>query len=548
MSMASKGSPFTEHLRRWPLFLVCTVLALGCGYYYIVRTPSIYSISSSMLLSDKSATGDNQGLKDMQIFSAVKKPTNELEVIQSTRLIRQALERGSFSVVYFEKKNYGKRELYKRSPIKLAFISVEDTTLDYVFTFIKGTDTHYRIEEFGGSSYRLGDTVSIKHENSQVRFCLIKNPSSISSWEFPVQIKFTPLNKLTEDYRKDLDLEVAREKSEILHARIECSSAQRGIDFLNALEYAYMEYDANFRQKIASNTLNVVDQQLRGVISELNGIESNSGNYKSSSNLINANLNSNILLNQQAQQQTQLQEIDNQLSTIAIIEQSIQLGESIAGNLSNSTIGTSDPVLVNSLTHLNDLLAEKNRLSMTTTENNPLNKELISQLDLAKTSVKQNIANAKKSLLAQRLNVTSSGRSLDSVIREVPRKEGRINDLQRAHVVKDNLYTYLLNRREEILISIAAEWPDIRIIDPPFASTRSVWPDKRRIAVFSFLGGILVALMISVFLSLLPKRKNMVPVTANEASVQPNTSMTASREQIDQEEAQEKANTLSPSH
>jgi len=60
--------------------------------------------------------------------------------------------------------------------------------------------------------------------------------------------------------------------------------------------------------------------------------------------------------------------------------------------------------------------------------------------------------------------------------------------------------------------------------------------------------GMLVALMISVFLSLLPKRKNMVLVTANEASAQPNTSITASREQIDQEEAQEKANTLSHSH
>ena len=191
--------------------------------------------------------------------------------------------------------------------------------------------------------------------------------------------------------------------------------------------------------------------------------------------------------NQQARQRSV--QIESQVSVVKYLLDNLR-DKAGANNIIPTLGGITDAALQSQIMKYNDLMLERNRLIQNTSENSPR----IIQVDQNLTQMRQNIIASTESFL-QSLNVQlrsaqQEERSVKGVISSVPEKEKEAMDIQRQQTIKETLYTYLLNKREETALQLAIQEANIRVVEAPFGSERPIAPRKKVIFLVALLIGV----------------------------------------------------------
>ena len=86
-----------------------------------------------------------------------------------------------------------------------------------------------------------------------------------------------------------------------------------------------------------------------------------------------------------------------------------------------------------------------------------------------------------------------------------PQSEIKTLDITRQQKIKEALYTYLLNKREETALQLAINEANIRIVEYPYGSGNPVSPHTGRILLIAFTIGLLIPAGIFWFLITMDK-------------------------------------------
>lgn len=484
-------------LRYWYLFPVFLFMCLIGAFFYLQITPPVYSTKTSILIKDQ-----NKGLSGAQgdiltelssQFGGNKLVENELEIIKSQTLMEQVIKELNLDVAYKTKDGLRTINLYKTSPV---IVKAEVVT---PFAFQEPLIIHL----VDSTHFRFNDEDKVfafnqRFNNAWGAFVITKGgPSEFTD----VQIHFTDVKNLAENMLKSLSVEQPNIKSTVLELTYEDSDVQRSKDVLNKLLDVYVQSSLTDKNSEASNTLKFIENRLGLITGELGDVEKDVESYKTNQGITDISAESQLFLENIKENDSKLNEVNTKISILESVDNYIQnAGE---GAVAPATYMIDDPVLVSLLTKFNELELQRERYARTTSPNNPLLETINTQLAGTRQSIRENVQNLKRGMAVTKRNLEGINNRFSAGLRSIPKKEREFVGIKRQQSIKEELYLYLLQKREETALAYASTVTDSRLIDAPIATFNPIKPKKALIWLGAGAAGIVIPILLINLLFLL---------------------------------------------
>lgn len=476
-----------RYLSYWPLFALLLVLSMVGAWFYVRYKIPVYSISASILIKDEEkGLGESKVLEALDLFGSRKIVDNEIKVLLSKSLAREVVrDLHLYAPVYVE------GNLFDRSGYVAAPVYVKMYKPD---SLLSGTDKIY-IRYQAPGTYVLMDNKSypvnkwVNTAYGQLMF--VPNPRYHSNYpERAVYFKLVPVKTIANNIVKQLNAQASTRQSTVVDLSLKDQVPQRGQDILNHLMTVYNAAAVRDKNTLAANTLQFVEERLKYVSAELDSVESELRNYKEHNQITDISTQGQIFLQTVSANDRKLSETSVQLAVLKKVEDYV-LKKHGSGNIVPSMLGIDDPVLSGLLEKLYAAELQYERLIKLTPENNPAVVSLKNEMDKIRPGILENIRNQRISLHASGKELEDINDNYNALLRRMPEKERELLGISRQQGVKQNIYTFLLQKREEAALSYASTVPDSRIVDEAEAGEKPVSPNKvvaYAIAILAALG------------------------------------------------------------
>lgn len=476
-----------KYLPYWPLLVLFILLSVAAAYGYLKYATPIYEASATIIIKDETRGGSEDAkLIESLVIASKKTIENEIEVLHSRSLMEKVVKAQRLYASYLKEGKLRKGDAYALTPIVIeaqnpdSIVGVQKMEFSYdksnQIVLVNNKDK-YPLNKFVSTPFGILKFLPNKYPSSALNaedskfFFSLDEPQNVASVLTKI-LKISP-NK----------------QSAIVEISYRDWVAQRAVDILNQLIITYEQVSIIEKNSLAKNTLTFVNEQLRGVTIELDSIEKKIQQYKSGSGAVDIGTQGGFYLKNVGENDQKLGDINMQLSMLNQVDKFV--GERQNGEmLAPSTLGVSDPSLSNLITQLQTTQMEYDKLKKTVGENNPKLKALEGQINSLRPSITDNIKNQKQSLIASRqsLNVTNSG--YNAMLSTVPKKEKQLLEISREHMTKANQYQTLLQKQQEIEMSLASVISNSRVVDKAMAGSEPVSPKKMMIYMMAIIGAL----------------------------------------------------------
>jgi capsular exopolysaccharide synthesis family protein len=483
-------------IRYWYLFPIFLFLFLTAAFFYLQISPPIYSTKTSILIKEEKSLTGSQGdiLTEMSSqFGGNKTVENEMEIFKSQSLIEQVVKELSLDVTYTTKDGLRTVDLYSTAPIKIKPEVITDFGYEEPLVVHMVDSTHFKFND----EEQLF-TFNQRFNNSWGAFVVTKGENS----EFrDVTVSFTEVKNLAENILKRISVQQPNVKSTVLEITYEDANVQRSKDVLNKLLDVYVQSSLNDKNSEASNTLKFIENRLGLITGELGDVEKDVESYKTNQGITDISAESQLFLENIKENDSKLNEVNTKISILESVDNYISnAGE---GAVAPATYMIDDPVLVSLLTKFNELELQRERYARTTSPNNPLLQTINTQLAGTRQSIRENVQNLKRGMAVTKRNLEGINTRFSAGLRSIPKKEREFVGIKRQQAIKEELYLYLLQKREETALAYASTVTDSRLIDAPIPTFKPIKPKKALVWGGAFALGIIIPLVLINLLFLL---------------------------------------------
>jgi len=170
-----------------------------------------------------------------------------------------------------------------------------------------------------------------------------------------------------------------------------------------------------------------------------------------------------------------LSQVNVQLAVMDQVEKYV-LAKNDQPGIVPSTFGIEDPSLTSLLTKLYDLEVQYEGLRKSTGENNPILLSIRNEIDKIKPNILENIRSLRQNLVAGKGDLTGTSDRFTAVLKKLPKKERGLVEISRQQTIKNGIYSFLLQKREETALSYNSAVADTRIVDTASAGMKPVSP------------------------------------------------------------------------
>ena len=460
----------------WYLFLISVLVFSTLAFLYIKYTPPLYTIKATLLINeDKNNNSQEQQqsvLNKIDLPNSSEVTENEMAKLKSVNLIGQVVSDLQLATSYKVKDGWRYNELYEVLPFRFFMLAPVATTENKRVLKIKIKDGNsFLIQNADGKFEEHAFNANVQ---TAIGTWKLKSTADIVKFK-NAEIKITLLDpeKLTTDYQKAINASLEDKLSSAVDLTINDNIKKRGKDILNHLIYVYNNAGVQAKNKETQSTIRFIDQRLASLTGELSSSEKDIQNFKSSNQITDIDAASKFNLDNLQANDARLNELNVQLSVVKGIERYIDAPEN--KNSVPAVVGISDPTLVSSIEKLSQLELDRQKLLATTPETNPDFEQLNRQIETTRASIKQNVQNIKSSLTNAQANIKSVNNQVESKISTIPVKERELLGIKRQQAIKENLYVYLLQKREEVSLNYATTVKNYSIIDNAFSGPVK-WP------------------------------------------------------------------------
>ncbi|MFD0791982.1 GumC family protein [Mucilaginibacter litoreus] len=498
----SGGSNQTEYLKKlwntysyhWPLFLISIVICLIGAYFYVQNTIPEYQIQAKISINDskKDQTETKAALEKLDILPTAKIIESEVAIIKSRALIRRVVNELDLWVNYQVPYHLTYKDIYDDVPLKfVANAPLNKLEKAWVMDLTVIDPGHFTLKSNKAST---GIMPFNKPLINKLGHWQINASARVKDYiGKTIRIKVDDPEAVVTKYQKEIDVILDR-NAPLIEMKMNDQVATRGVQVLNHLIGAYKYNNIDFKNRETARTLKFIDERLASLTHELSGAEKTVEDYKSSIGLTDISSQSQLYLNNIQSNDTKLNEVNIQLNVIREIEAFVN---SSSHSAVPATIGIADPGLINLVDQLTNLELRMTRMLATTPQENPIFVPIVSQIASTKEAIKNKIRSIKSSLKATKSQLQSNNSNFESSIKSIPGQERQYISFKRQQGIKENLYVYLLQKREEIALSYASTLADARTVEdayyyPPVMSL------KFPVAIALLLGLVIPAGFISL--------------------------------------------------
>lgn len=479
---------------KWRWFALSIAVCVGIAWFNYARSPFVYYRSATVIIKDPSNKTSTTGLDRFDNIINKVNVANEILQFRSKKLMREVVQRLHADVSYQVEEGLRLNELYTQSPVLLSF---PDALPEQRFSLTvtpkdKNTVELSECSGIGDGTSRtvsLNDTVEI---SKGMR--VVATPTNYygASWQnIPIRVRKFSLESMVNYYRGALGIQQEEEESSILTLALKDNSAARAEDVLNTLIFVYNEEAIRDKNQVAINTADFINERLIIIESELGSVESDLESFKQRNQIVDIASSAGMYMTESQKYSIDALELETQLRLAQFIKDYLT-DPTKDTDLIPSNTGIGDMNIESQISLYNTAKLKRDALVDDSSENNPVVQELNNSLRAMKQNIIRAVDNMIVTLNVKRNDAQSRELQAQDRVTSIPTKERQMLSIERQQKIKETLYLYLLNKREENALSQAMADNNARVIDGAEGSTQPISPNRNRILLLGLIVGLAI--------------------------------------------------------
>lgn len=503
------GLSLTELFRamrvHWIWFVISVIVCLGLGALYLMRATPMYTRSTEILLKDDSSQSLTTDLSMLGINSVPSELLNEMFIMASPEIMEQAVIKLNLNEVYSYPKFIRKAQYYNNSPVVVGAIdSLTNRTVGYSFRIKLNPDsTGFTLSKFKSAGKKVSGSVSgtfnepVETPVGSFIICptdFYANPAKKIGPQDEISYAYSPVKNCARLYCKKLQTAYDEERGNIVTLTIALPSPKQAVDVLNAIVEAYNLRWVADKNKIAMATSSFIDERLAAIEKELGDVESNITAYKSSHRMFDMEAMANIYLAQSTENQKALNELAQEIAIGKYIKQELAANDITRMLPSTASIAGTD--IQQMIASYNTQVGERNAKLQSLPEESPLIRQKTEAINNARAAILASVDAALTALNKRYEAITNIDRKTQEQLASAPGQAEYLMSEERNRKVKEELYVYLLQRREEIELNQAFTVYNTRMVTEPYGDPTPSSPNTKMILLLAIVMGCIIPTLI----------------------------------------------------
>ena len=485
-----------KYLVHWKWLVLGSLLGLLIAYLYNrYTTPEFYTGASMMVLKDdqRNIAGalPSGGASILAIDDSSLE--NQIETLRSKRLVENVIDELDFNISYFIEGNVIAVESYQNRPITIEFLSpdslVHNTEQNLFITPESSTTFRLMAESLNYSeTHKFGEIITL----DGLDFSILPREEHFRN-NNTVNVKVEPLRHVAGDFISRMTIAPKGKAQDILALSITGEVPQKSQDFLNALMRHFNLDGMADKRQVAEYTADFIQNRLQIISEELDSVEGGMADFKRENRIMDVGAGAGKYMAKSSEAEQKIFELETQLMIIREVRDALTSSEPYR-LLPNLGIQDGGGVSA-AISSYNELVLERDRLLRTSTSNNPAVEVITDRLDLVKANLLDNIEGVINAINIELRELNALDQRAENLFSTFPGLERGMRNIERQQMIKEELYLFLLQRREESAISFASTSPVAKVIDPAFTVAEPVGPKPWIILVGGFIVGLLIPLI-----------------------------------------------------
>ena len=481
-------------ISKWKWFLLSVLLFGGLSWLQYARSPLVYFRQATVIIKDPSSKPYTAGgLNRYDNYVNKVNVANELLQFRSKKLMREVVSRVHADISYQIQDGLRRNELFTRSPIAVRFV---DATLErgIAFTVIPKNEKEVLFSPSTGNdmdnvrTIAMNDTVAIGGLHVMVTPTHFYKEAWLGK---SIQVQKRPLDEVVAYYQAALGIRQEESEASILTLSLKDNSPVRAEDVLNMLITVYNEEAIRDKNQVAVNTADFINERLIIIGQELGDVETDLESFKRDNKMVDIATSANMFISESQKYNTDALELETQLQLALYIKDYLTDARKETDLIPANT-GISDMNIENQISQYNAIKLNRDKLINESSDSNPVVEELNNALHAMKQSIIRTVDNMIVGINMKRNDAQSREQQAQSRVASIPTKERQMLSIERQQKIKESLYMFLLNRREENALSQAMVDNNARVIDSADGSNAPISPQRNRILLLGILLGLAV--------------------------------------------------------
>jgi len=472
-------------LKFWYLFPLFMLVSGVLAFFYLKMEEPVYRTSALLLIKDNENSNqlDEEAIfADLGLGRTNRNLENEIMALKSTPLMYEVAEKLQLQYRYSRSDRFRDYSLYKKSPVKV--LNWEPKRKSQYLNAV--------LQAKGNGRYELTINEQVFKSEFGKELKLPYGKLTITSnhgveVNSPINIQIMPLQAAAKMLSWSVEVAKVGESS-ILELSIEDVAPERTRDVLRELIKAYNKNSVQEKNQVFKNTIKLINERIDMLANELSRAESRVENYKQRYSVMELSAEGNMIMDEMSSYSEKISETEVQLQILSSIEKFL-LENQNRFEFVPTNAGISNLTLVRQLDNFNELLAQRSKQRSDFGPSHPELKLTERQIQNLRQTIIENIQSIKNDF---QITLNANRRVLEGAkerMQSLPQRERELLEMERKKTLKENLYLYLLQKREESAISMAVTVPSGKLIEPAELPNTPVSPNSKIIWLSAiFLG------------------------------------------------------------
>ena len=509
----SQGITFKEYLNyckaKHLWFIICTTTCLLLTTGYLILKNPVYERSAQIMIKDDASPSSKltAGLSMMQGFGgllgASSNVSNELISMKTPANILEVVKRLNLDYSYSTRPFLRKLPLYGDClPVNVNISGMKDC--DDASMKIELQNGKVKISNLKKNKNKFdaeyNGTVNSVYHSPIGLIAITATKAYTGKEDMTISVKKDAPIKTVKGIEEKLDAGITEEMGSVIDLSYEDAIPQRAEDILNMLIRVYNEKWMTDENLLNSRTTQFINNRISEITSDLGKAENTITTYKSKNNLPDVIETTKLAMETST-------EVSGEIATLRGQRESARFILDFVNNHSNSNqtlpvnLLSNDKVLSSQIEEYNKLQLEHNRIAENSNKTNTIVQNIDKQLNNMRKSIKAALANTVKQADIQMASYNELKDTNDAQVKSSPKQAKFLLSAERQQKIQEQLYIFMLQKREENVLSKAFTPYKTRVLSAPMGDIEPVAPKPFIFILISLAIGIILPAL-SAFLKM----------------------------------------------
>ena len=487
---------FFKYLFFWKYFLLSIIISFTVAFVKYKYTSKIFDTNAKIQILDKKQNNLEMPSAEDLFSSSKINLENEIQTILSANILKQVIENKGLNF-YIESIGEILNSRILEYPFDFKSNIFGDSIVSSLYS-LKLEDSGLSIFDFSTNrnySFKELSTIGIKHDLPFE----ISNVNKKKWIENSYNINYIPTSKLISILKNSITVSQVGKNSEIVNLNFKNTNPEYAKIVLDELIDVFNNDGVRDRQLIHKRTIDFVDERYEYLSSELESIEFKKQSYKIENNLVDLSANAEISLKESTLSSENLFSNENQIFVVSNLLNDLS---QLDFKLLPSNIGLQNLQINSLIQSYNQSVLDQRKLITSAGPNNVY----VKQLNNSIIDLRENILLSLKNYLSQ-LNILKEkllkkSNSIENNVANIPSQEKNLRSIKRNQSIKEALYLFLIQKREEAQVSFAVTEPSIKVIEYAISDRTPIYPRTKMIFSYALIIGLSLPFIILYFIFL----------------------------------------------